>query len=227
MTVKEKKSVLKNSYVPGNYVTFGSYWQSNSSTKEPIEWLVLDYDASANRALVISRYGLDAKQYNTDWTDVTWKTCMLRSWLNGEFLNAAFSTEEQKAILRMKVIANKNPKFKTSQGRATKDKVFCLSIAEANKYFKNDEARKCAPTPYAVKRDAYQYRGDDKDCKLDDVGCCWWWLRTSGYDNKGASAIRSDGAIRIDENICAKDTAIRAAIWIDIWSTPSATPCAI
>ena len=60
---------------------------------EPIEWIVLANDS--NRAMLISRYGLDMRTYNTNWTNVTWQTCTLRKWLNGDFLNTAFSDEEQ------------------------------------------------------------------------------------------------------------------------------------
>ena len=85
------------------YVTFGHYPQTaegNDSTA--IEWVVLQKEG--NKALLISRYGLDAQPYNAEYTDATWETCTLRTWLNSTFLNKAFTAEEQKAILTTSVI---------------------------------------------------------------------------------------------------------------------------
>ena len=77
----------------GNYVAFGTYPQTAAGTdKTPIEWLVLDRDG--NKALIISRYGLDAQPYNTKCTDITWEKCTLRTWLNSTFMNKAFTSEE-------------------------------------------------------------------------------------------------------------------------------------
>ena len=49
----------------GDIISYGSYEQDadESNGKEPIEWLVLDVDG--DKALMISKYGLDAKPYNT------------------------------------------------------------------------------------------------------------------------------------------------------------------
>ena len=76
----------------GDYVVFGQYEQDNdtSNGKEDVEWLVLD--VQEDRALLISKYLLDCKPYNTTDDHVTWETCTLRKWLNDEFINTAFST---------------------------------------------------------------------------------------------------------------------------------------
>ena len=84
---------------PGDIMTFGHYEQDGdlSDGTENIEWTVLD--VQENSALLISRYGLDSVQYNTERAEVTWETCSLREWLNGDFLCAAFSEEEQETII--------------------------------------------------------------------------------------------------------------------------------
>lgn len=75
-------------FAVGNYVTFGTYPQSEEGTDAtPIQWMVLDRDGS--KALLLSRYGLDAQPYNTELSEVTWETCSLRSWLNNNFRNTA------------------------------------------------------------------------------------------------------------------------------------------
>ena len=71
----------------GHYVSFGKYEQDNNTSngKEKIEWLVLE--VKDGKALVISKYALDCKPYNTSSTNVTWETCSLRNWLNNDFIN--------------------------------------------------------------------------------------------------------------------------------------------
>ena len=137
-------------YQPGKYVTFGSYEQDNNTAngKEDIEWLVLARDG--DKALLISKYALDCQQYNTSYTDVTWESCSLRTWLNGTFLNAAFSSDEAAMIATTTVTADKNPEYSTSAGNNTQDQVFLLSITEVEKYFSSDNDRKCVPTAYAI-----------------------------------------------------------------------------
>ena len=92
------------------------------------------------------------------------KSC-LRSWLNNTFLNAAFSAEEQKQILITTVTTDKNPSYSTNPGNNTSDKLFLLSITEADKYFTSDSARQCKPTAYAEAQGCYVNLSD---------GTCWW-----------------------------------------------------
>ena len=90
---------LQNPTTNGNGVTtwdciyFGNYYQSNSSTKEPIKWRVLS--VNGNDAFLLADQNLDAKPYNNKRANVTWATCTLRTWLNGTFLNMAFTSAEQ------------------------------------------------------------------------------------------------------------------------------------
>ena len=116
----------------GTYVTFGSYEQDNdlSNGKEDIEWLVLARED--NKALLISRYSLDNKPYSEHEKDVPWENCSLRKWLNDNFLNEAFSSDEQNSIITSVVTADENPYHQLSQGNDTMDKVFILSVIEAN-----------------------------------------------------------------------------------------------
>ena len=82
----------------GSVVTFGTYPQkADGADSTPIEWLVLD--VQGDRALLLSCRGLDTKQYHTEKTGTTWESCSLRTWLNGEFLERAFSEKEQAGIL--------------------------------------------------------------------------------------------------------------------------------
>jgi hypothetical protein len=149
----------------------------------------------------------------------------LRKWLNGTFLNAAFSAKEQSSIVSSTVIADKNPSYITSPGNNTTDKVFLLSITEVNKYFKSGEARKCAPTDYAIAQGVWT----SSSYKAGDRATCWWWLRSPGYFSNYAAFINIDGSVdNYGYLICDGSTldygydadrgygAIRPAMWIDI-----------
>mgnify|MGYP004652160431 CR=1 FL=1 len=174
----------------GDYISFGSYPQTSSGDDNtPIEWLVLESDEET--ALLISRYALDSKPYNTEFVDTTWEQCTLRGWLNNAFYNRAFSTEEKQYILQSDVSADKNPGYSTNPGNATKDNVFLLSIVEANKYFKSDDARMCAPTDYAIQQGAYT----SDSYKVEGRKACWWWLRSPGLNSAYAAEVYYGGPI--------------------------------
>ena len=192
-----------------NYIKFGIYEQDNSKLngKEVIEWLVLDI--KDGKALVISKYELDCKQYNTSYTSVTWETCSLRKWLNNNFTNTAFSVYEKEIIPTVTVSADKNPDWSTNPGNATADQIFLLSIDEASKYFTSAKARRCKPTLYAIENGAYV------DKKYDN--CCNWWLRSPSKFQDRAALVVADGDFlkggwRVDADLAG----IRPAMWIQL-----------
>ena len=203
-----KAEKLKTAKV-GDYVVFGSYEQDNNTSngKEDIEWLVLAKEG--DQVLVISRYALDCIPYNRSSTSVTWETCSLRKWLNGTFLDAAFSESERAMIPSVTVSADENPSYSTSPGNSTTDQVFLLSITEVNKYFSSNSARQCQGTAYCYAQGAQ--KGDN--------GNCWWWLRSPGYDSYGAASVRRKGSVN-DDGYGVDDIsiAVRPALWIDLGS---------
>lgn len=206
--VKHKIEKLKTAAV-GDIVYFGAYEQDNNplNGKEDIEWLVLEKDG--NYTLLISKYALDCKKYNTSYTDVTWENCSLRTWLNGSFLSAAFSSEEQFIISSSRVRAYKNPSYSTSPGNNTTDKVFLLSIYEVNTYFTSDSARQCQGTEYCYAQGA----------KKANNGNCWWWLRSPGLHSYLAACVRVDGSVDLGgPGVSIGDGAVRPALWINLGS---------
>jgi len=195
---------------PGDLIVFGSYEQDNDLTngQEPIEWLVLARDG--NRALLLSKYGLDAQPYNEEIAHVTWETCTLRAWLNDDFLNRAFTAEEQRGIVRATVTADKNPSFDTTDpGNDTRDRVFLLSIEEFEALFATDEARICKPTAYAGEQGAHMY----------DSGACFWWLRSPGNNQRRASLVLGVGVVdRYGDGVRNVLGAVRPALWVNLES---------
>ena len=175
-----------DTHVVGNTVQLGRYEQDNdfSNGLEPIDWIVLRNDGTY--VLLISKYALDCLPYNEDYTSATWETCTLRKWLNEDFLNTAFNMEEQQLLKTVTITAEANPRFTTSPGNDTLDKVFLLSISEANDLFYRAKARQCRPTNYAMNRGA----------RLDsNTGNGWWWLRSPGFTGSIAAGVDVNGYV--------------------------------
>ena len=222
VAAKKALEAREAQFTVGNYVTFGEYPQTTAGEDmTPIEWLVLA--RNGNKALLISRYGLDAQPYNTDYTSVTWETCTLRTWLNGTFYNKAFSSAEQAAILTTNVDNSKNQCYSgwsTSSGNNTQDKVFLLSYAEANKYFgvtydnSSNTKSRVAPTAYAIAQGAWTSYSNKT---TDSTYAGWWWLRSPGTYQDYAAIVYFVGSL--DFNYVDSDSgSVRPALWVNLES---------
>ncbi len=186
----------------GDIITFGSYPQDADGTVKSIEWQVLAVEDG--KVLLISCYGLDAKPYNEEWTEVTWETCTLRTWLNEDFYQEAFSKDEQNKISLTNVENRDNEVFGTAGGNDTEDRIFLLSLDEVNTYFASDENRICYPTELAVKNGYY----------IGHNGACDWWLRSPGSDGRLAARVFFSGLV--DEagyHVDSFDHDVRPALW--------------
>ena len=179
-------------------IEFGNYHGN-------IEWIILDQ--REEKMLLLSKYALDCRQFHTSHADITWETCSLRKWLNGAFIDDAFSTAERNRIQNTTVTADENPKYDTPPGNSTTDQVFLLSITEVNKYFSSNRARQCQGTAYCYAQGAYKAGS----------GNCWWWLRSPGSTSYDAAAVCYDGSVDdCDSYVCSVDNAVRPALWITL-----------
>lgn len=127
-------------YEKYDIVKFGHYMQDKKGKKKtPIEWIVLD--KKDDKVFLFSKYILDLKNFNDEYIETSWAECSLRKWINNEFYDIAFSSEEKKKILKTTNV-NKGykeaPFYDTKDSKDTVDKVFLLSQDEINIYFKND-----------------------------------------------------------------------------------------
>ena len=209
-------SRLKKAKV-GDTIIFGHYEQDSYSWtgQEEIEWRVLD--KKDGKLLVTSVYGLDSKPYNTEWEETNWEKCSLRKWLNNEFLNAAF-TDSEKRMIPITTVANEEYSTGTKEN-STKDKVFLLSVREAEKYFKNNsdsvqtsDDRSCKPTAYARTQGSNQ---GSYSIGRDDY--CWWWLRTvcKYLYSTDALSVTVWGDINTEgESVTNTSNTVRPVLWI-------------
>ena len=198
----------------GDEITIGKYEQDNdiSNGKEKIEWIVLD--VKDGKALVVSKYVLEAKTYHNSLQKVTWETSALRKWLNNDFINAAFSAYEIAMIPTVTVAPDKNPEYDTNPGDATQDQLFLLSIKEIETYSRNyRKLLKCDPTDYAV---ANGVDGTYKE----------WWLRSPGQTDEWAATVFLGSISEVGESvyydyitpdvILGGKRGVRPAMWIDL-----------
>ena len=227
-------------------ITFGRYPQE-SDTPEPIEWRVLDMNDNG-QILIISEKVLDAKPYNMtshyiDWEDITidntiitWENSTIRSWLNGydvfynndginfrsdNFIDAAFTAAEQAIIVTSNVPDHPNPNHTTTLGNATTDRIFLLSIAEAQNYFSSDSARRVDATHHTVQKGAFVVGSQSK--KYTDNGTCtdahcfaYWLLRSPGRSADFAAFVHLDGSVSLDGiDVSYKSVGVRPALWVN------------
>lgn len=182
-------------------VWFGNYWQNDtngdgkadqSDEKEPIKWRVLS--VNGDEALLLADTVLDGQDYNETNTSITWEKCTLRAWLNNTFLENACNESEQAAIKITSNVNADNPYSGRDGGNNTDDSIFLLSIDEACddsygfvlSYETATETRYVKPSTYAIGQGAMVWSESDEYCR--------WWLRSAGYYNNSAAAVRSDGS---------------------------------
>lgn len=197
----------------GDTVFFGRCEQDGRKANGPewIEWLVLE--RKEDRILVISRYALASRAYEPSALGATWATCDVRTFLNISFLNLAFDAGEQALIPTVKVEAVPNPSYDTDQGPDTEDRIFLLSIEEADRYFPSDEARMCLPTATAVAQGIFESITYTRDGKAT----IFWWLRQPGRYNKTAACIDDNGALHPSGYMNDEDmVGVRPALWIEL-----------
>ena len=195
------------------YVVFGHYEQDvhDENGPEPIEWFILD--EQDGKLLLVSRYILDGKKYNEEETAVSWENCTLRAWLNSDFLNAAFSAEEQAAISDTTVINGVDSYTGKDFGNDTVDKVFLLSVEECMKYFRGD-SNIDSYFYFAILNDISECKGPTRYAATNDVGSGWWG-RSSEPDSTKAIYVNSYDALDLNISVTEEKNGVRPAIWVD------------
>lgn len=184
-------------YEVGDAFAFGSFEQdgSNGNGKEEIGWRILA--KTSDKMLVVSEHGLDSRRYHNRNESVDWEDSSVRSWLNDDFYDSAFSSREKSYILTT-----------SNSDTSTRDRIFLLSIDEVELYFSGKSDRICYATRYALYQDAYAN---------NKTGGSWWLLRTAGKDSKHVMSVNSDGKIDYDGGKVASDRGVvRPAMWLDI-----------
>ena len=196
-------------------VWFGSYYQRNADTKDPVKWRVLSN--ASGQLFLLADQNLDVFQYHTEQENVTWETSTMRSWLNGydasantggstgidytddNFLNTAFSAGEQAAIAVTNVVNYDNDEYDpgsgnfTDGGKDTSDRIFLLSLKDISLKYSQTYTWPSTNTAYVA-------AGGKLGKKMNDAGeVDWWWLRSPGFYNWQAAFIEWEDASPVSE----------------------------
>ncbi len=174
-------------------ISLGNFYQSLSSKKEPIEWIVLKREE--DKLLLLSKDCLDcgaynkASEYMNDWSESD-----IKQWLNNMFYNEAFGDDEKSRILDSDENADKI--FLLTQDLL---KQLCLDS--------NFDLR-AKPSQYALSRGA----------KTGIDGFAWWWLM---WQKKNVSlpfvptvSCRGSMSLRVESNY--EGICIRPTMWVKI-----------
>ena len=181
---------------------------------EPLLWRVLEvHDGTA---LLLSHSAIDCEPFQENLSEVSWDNCTLRSYLNGynaekdtsaidysdekdNFLDIAFSPNEQSAILENPVRNEANYYFGTESGNQTVDKIFLLAESELFIFDSSeihgfspqdavpDRAKQFTPTDYAV------WKGAWSASESNNYGNVFWLTRTTGYTPENVVYVDESG----------------------------------
>jgi uncharacterized protein YjbI with pentapeptide repeats len=208
---------LQNAFKNGRNITFGRYPHGSDGSIEPLKWRVLD--RSYDRVLLITEELIDCHVYHDEFEDVTWEKCSLRKWLNEDFIFNAFDEQERSRIVKVCNQNRDNPLWGTKGGKATWDRIFALSIEDANKNFDNDVDRRAAVTPYAQSPHEGK-RGSYVSKKHKTICGEWtgrWWLRSPGFSGFNAAYVISVGEVReYGHNVNLFSVSVRPALWLHL-----------
>ena len=208
----------------GGTVYFGSYEQGGGcgGGKEPIEWIVLD--ERDGMLLLISKTGLETGPYHAEKQRANWEESTIRTWLNCDFLAAAFTDEEQCAIMETTVSTPAGrfispatrEKIQIASCPDTQDLIFLLSANEVERYFPKVSQRRIRNNSYLLDKpeSTMPYPAEGNAC---DFTYGNWWLRDVRVDKgiKCAFHVKAYGAIASAGQINLKRYVIRPAMWVD------------
>lgn len=219
-------SSTSNSMQDDNGYTASSvYWFKY----EPITWRVLDVQSSS--AFLMADLVLDSQDYHYSTSNRTiggstvyannYKESHIRSWLNDNFYNTAFTAAEKARIQTTTVDNSAASTGYSSNPYAcanTSDKVFLLSYAEATSStygLSSYASRELKPSAYA------QSQGVSKNTSN---GNSYWWLRSpfNDYDANYARYVNIVGAVNYDYdvhrnyNVFITRYGVVPALWISL-----------
>ena len=189
---------------------------------EPLKWQVLD----PTKGLVLSKSIIDSQAYsNTIYSNSKgytndaagekyandYATSSIRKWLNEDFYNTAFTSDQKQNILPTTL---DNSAYSTDYSKydsvSTTDNVFLLSYSEAQNAsygFTNNifftETRKAVGTDYAKAQGLWV----DPSNK-----CSYWRLRSAGSSSYDACGVHSVGRVGGSYSVDDTDRGVRPAL---------------
>lgn len=164
----------------------------------PIEWIILKRWERERKALVISKDAVYMGAFD-EKSLLSWAESGIRPIFNIDFLENCFTEEEQSRIIPKKLSREKSDLIE-SDVLDTYDRIFFLSIQEAERFFSNDDKRKthCLNEP-----NEKQYVA--------------WWLRSRIAGENTISCVELTGRInRIGRYPNDDEVGFRPALYINL-----------
>ena len=154
------------------------------------DWSILTIEG--DKALLLSNEMVTYMPYNEQNTEVTWENCDLRKYLNEDYYKT-ISTEERAMIVPVENKNSDNADYNSKGGSTTTDKVFLLSLQEANTYSESLNS-------YASVSSS-------------------WWLRSPGKTNGYAACVTEYyDILNKGFEVTRSGNGVRPALWIRISS---------
>lgn len=161
-------------------------------------WLVLD--RQDDKTLVIARDILEQQPYHNILEDITWEQCSLRRYLNSTWFDTALGGAEKAMVAETTIKNPSNSKYGIRGGNETIDKVFLLSLQEAERYLAGS-----AELLQAKNTGSREFQ--------------WWHLRSPGEAADVAASVTSGGLIDYHgtaTNVTDATGGVRPAMWLKL-----------
>lgn len=224
--ITSQKPEYKTSHQDDNgYYTYTVYY----FRFDPIKWKVLTLDSDSNKAFLVADLALDSQEINYNPNPQTidgkkiypnnYEYSTIRSWLNDNFLNAAFTQEEQTIIMQTMVdnsVSTTNDSRNNYTCNDTFDKIFLLSYSDlinpkygfADTNDAIDINRRKEPTDYALAQSAIRFGEGELSYYVN------WWLRSPNYTEYTTSIVYYDGSVTRPEYPNGSYMGVVPALWV-------------
>ena len=147
--------------------------EENYFRYEPIKWRILQRDNTT--AFLLSDIILDIQPYHKETEEIFWRESHIRNWLNKNFMEAAFISQEQQMIEAMKRLNVADNTYGMPENY-TMDKIFLLSeeeISETSNAQRYGFSKSASSYDKARKSESSQYAKDTS----------WWWIQAVDMEN--------------------------------------------
>jgi serine/threonine protein kinase len=181
--------------------------EENYFRYEPIKWRILQRDNTT--AFLLSDIILDIQPYHKETEEIFWGESHIRNWLNKNFMEAAFISQEQQMIEAMKRLNVADNAYGMPENY-TMDKIFLLSeeeISETSNAQRYGFSKSASSYDKARKSESSQYAKDTS----------WWWIQAVDMEN--GVRVGADGWISKNGYYILKYNAgIRSALSLNLSS---------
>lgn len=202
---------------PGDIVDMGKWRTDVNNTNGPqtLTWTVVE--VKEDHVVLLCDNIIDCREFDIKGKSA-WDTSSLRSFLNGEFYEDAFTAEEKELILKSKTVTEENPNYKGTYGKECTDNVFVPSIQEFKTYMTKVENKAYAKaTKYALGKGLKEYTKETNSGT--QITGSWFWLRSGGFTEGYAAHCFSDGDISYGGEETDITIGVRPAIKIKLLGT--------